>query len=61
MTLTNSHLGKYIWKVLLKPLPTFGWLRHVLTVLQTQQCKSSYSFRKGKFFSVLVNWVTSTY
>ena len=36
VVLTYSQPGKDIWKVLLKPLPAFGWLRHVLTILQSQ-------------------------
>ena len=41
---TNSHPGKNIWEVLLKPMPTFGRLRHVLTILQMQKSvDSSYT------------------
>lgn len=45
MALTYSHPSKNIRKVLLKPMPTFGWLRHVLTILQTHQCIFSYTNR----------------
>lgn len=37
MRLTNCHSGKNIREVLLKPLPTFGRLGHVLAILHTEQ------------------------
>lgn len=42
--LTNCHPGKNIREVLLKPLPTFGRLGHVLAILCTKQYRISRSF-----------------
>lgn len=57
--LTYSHPGKHIWKVLLQPLPTFSWLRHVLTVLQTQHCSYLRCSRKNTPNWIFIEkWVT---
>lgn len=59
---TNSHPGKNIWEVLLKPMPTFGRLRHVLTILQMQKSvdsnytmNTSWNIWNGMLW---VRWVT---
>lgn len=44
MRLTNGHPGKNIREVLLKPLPTFGRLGHILAILCTRQYRISRCF-----------------